>query len=299
MVPTKRGDQTSPSRSGPSFPLKGGGQEGVGAVSNRPPTRRTRSAPVHFSRHPRPLFLRGALARSIRGALKAAPTPSCPPPFRGPFRGRDPTEDGSFCHLPAEASGGDSASNSNAITLRRGAGPLKLRGTDRQRGPPRCSGSAGSRSPRKGDLAGSTGHERPRRLSATVSVLNVNTPTRLEAPPRLPPCLKTELMMPNLQYRPMLEGDVAAIARVHRRACLIAYRFMNWSYSEVEVRDWYAGKFPGLGLGTGRRRTQRRRGFRRRAGHSPRPAVRRSGSPGARDRDRVVDRRSCSGRRRC
>ena len=42
----------------------------------------------------------------------------------------------------------------------------------------------------------------------------------------------------------MLEGDVAAIARVHRRACLIAYRFMNWSYSEVEVRDWYAGKFP-------------------------------------------------------
>ena len=56
-------------------------------------------------------------------------------------------------------------------------------------------------------------------------------------------------MMPNLQYRPMREGDVAAIARVHHRACLIAYRFMNWSYSEVDVRDWYAGKFPGWDWG--------------------------------------------------
>ena len=46
-----------------------------------------------------------------------------------------------------------------------------------------------------------------------------------------------------LRYRPILEDDVAAIARVHRRACLIAYKFMNWSYSEDEVRDWYAGKF--------------------------------------------------------
>lgn len=46
-----------------------------------------------------------------------------------------------------------------------------------------------------------------------------------------------------LTYRPMVEADVAAIAGVHRRACLIAYQFMNWSYTEDEVRDWYAGKF--------------------------------------------------------
>ena len=46
-----------------------------------------------------------------------------------------------------------------------------------------------------------------------------------------------------LTYRPLVEADVPAIAGVHRRACLIAYRFMNWSYSEREVRDWYAGIF--------------------------------------------------------
>ena len=39
------------------------------------------------------------------------------------------------------------------------------------------------------------------------------------------------------------ERDIAAIARVHRRACLVAYAFMNWSHSEEEVRAWYAGKF--------------------------------------------------------
>jgi ribosomal protein S18 acetylase RimI-like enzyme len=46
-----------------------------------------------------------------------------------------------------------------------------------------------------------------------------------------------------LRYRKILEEDVAAISRVHRRACLIAYAFMNWSYSEDEVRDWYARRF--------------------------------------------------------
>jgi hypothetical protein len=40
-----------------------------------------------------------------------------------------------------------------------------------------------------------------------------------------------------VRYRQILESDVAAMARVHRRACLIAYKFMNWSYTEVEVRD--------------------------------------------------------------
>jgi ribosomal protein S18 acetylase RimI-like enzyme len=49
--------------------------------------------------------------------------------------------------------------------------------------------------------------------------------------------------MLQLEYRPLLEDDIAAIARVHRRACLIAYAFMNWSYSEEEVRHWYASKF--------------------------------------------------------
>jgi ribosomal protein S18 acetylase RimI-like enzyme len=47
----------------------------------------------------------------------------------------------------------------------------------------------------------------------------------------------------NIRYRQMIEPDVAAIARVHRRACLITYQFMNWSYRKDEVRRWYAGKF--------------------------------------------------------
>jgi ribosomal protein S18 acetylase RimI-like enzyme len=45
-----------------------------------------------------------------------------------------------------------------------------------------------------------------------------------------------------LRYRPLDHADIAAISRVHRRACLVAYAFMNWSYSEQEVRDWYAEK---------------------------------------------------------
>ena len=39
-----------------------------------------------------------------------------------------------------------------------------------------------------------------------------------------------------MHSRLLLADDVAGIARVHRRACLIAYKFMNWSYSEDEVR---------------------------------------------------------------
>jgi len=48
---------------------------------------------------------------------------------------------------------------------------------------------------------------------------------------------------PALLYRELTEQDIEAIARVHRQACLIAYAFMNWSYSEDEVRRWYAEKF--------------------------------------------------------
>ncbi|MFN4088591.1 MAG: GNAT family N-acetyltransferase, partial [Alphaproteobacteria bacterium] len=29
---------------------------------------------------------------------------------------------------------------------------------------------------------------------------------------------------------------------MHQRACSIAYRFMGWSYSEAQVRRWYATK---------------------------------------------------------
>lgn len=36
--------------------------------------------------------------------------------------------------------------------------------------------------------------------------------------------------------------DLDGISRVHWRACRVAYRFMNWSFSEDEVRRWYAGK---------------------------------------------------------
>ncbi|MEX2319483.1 MAG: GNAT family N-acetyltransferase [Bauldia sp.] len=47
----------------------------------------------------------------------------------------------------------------------------------------------------------------------------------------------------DVAYRRMVEADVPAIALVHRRACLIAYAFMDWSYSLQEVADWYGGKF--------------------------------------------------------
>jgi ribosomal protein S18 acetylase RimI-like enzyme len=46
-----------------------------------------------------------------------------------------------------------------------------------------------------------------------------------------------------MHYRELLQSDVPVIARIHRRACLIAYAFMNWSYSESDVRNWYAEKF--------------------------------------------------------
>ncbi len=48
---------------------------------------------------------------------------------------------------------------------------------------------------------------------------------------------------PQLSFRPLETKDIEAISRVHHRACLIAYRFMNWSYSLDEVERWYAGKF--------------------------------------------------------
>ena len=31
-------------------------------------------------------------------------------------------------------------------------------------------------------------------------------------------------------FRPLEPNDVEAISRVHRNACLIAYRFINWRY---------------------------------------------------------------------
>jgi ribosomal protein S18 acetylase RimI-like enzyme len=42
--------------------------------------------------------------------------------------------------------------------------------------------------------------------------------------------------------RELRATDLDAIARVHWRACRVAYRFMNWSYGEDQVRRWYAGK---------------------------------------------------------
>lgn len=49
---------------------------------------------------------------------------------------------------------------------------------------------------------------------------------------------------PRLTFRPLEATDIKAISGVHYRACLIAYRFMNWSYSLAEVEAWYATKFP-------------------------------------------------------
>jgi len=48
-----------------------------------------------------------------------------------------------------------------------------------------------------------------------------------------------------VSVRPMTAGDMAAVARVHRAACLVAYRFMNWDHGEDEIAAWYAGKFAG------------------------------------------------------
>jgi ribosomal protein S18 acetylase RimI-like enzyme len=48
---------------------------------------------------------------------------------------------------------------------------------------------------------------------------------------------------PQLTFRPFETDDLKAISLVHYRACLIAYRFMNWSYSLQEVEAWYSRKF--------------------------------------------------------
>jgi ribosomal protein S18 acetylase RimI-like enzyme len=44
------------------------------------------------------------------------------------------------------------------------------------------------------------------------------------------------------RIRPLQHVDLDGISRVHWRACRVAYRFMSWSYTEDEVRHWYAGK---------------------------------------------------------
>jgi ribosomal protein S18 acetylase RimI-like enzyme len=44
-------------------------------------------------------------------------------------------------------------------------------------------------------------------------------------------------------FRSLDRADVEAISRVHHRACLIAYRFKNWSYSLQEVEAWYSRIF--------------------------------------------------------
>jgi ribosomal protein S18 acetylase RimI-like enzyme len=49
--------------------------------------------------------------------------------------------------------------------------------------------------------------------------------------------------------RPLRPDDLDGISRVHWRACRIAYRFMSWSYTEDEVRRWYAGKLEGWDWG--------------------------------------------------
>ena len=46
-----------------------------------------------------------------------------------------------------------------------------------------------------------------------------------------------------LTFRPLKTDDLRSISLVHRHACLIAYRFMAWSYSLEEVEAWYSPKF--------------------------------------------------------
>jgi ribosomal protein S18 acetylase RimI-like enzyme len=44
------------------------------------------------------------------------------------------------------------------------------------------------------------------------------------------------------RIRALQAVDLDGISRVHWRASRTAYRFMNWSYTEDEVRHWYNGK---------------------------------------------------------
>jgi len=53
----------------------------------------------------------------------------------------------------------------------------------------------------------------------------------------------THAGVPPLTFRALTRADVAEISLVHYRACLIAYRFMAWSYSLEQVAAWYTGKF--------------------------------------------------------
>jgi ribosomal protein S18 acetylase RimI-like enzyme len=46
-----------------------------------------------------------------------------------------------------------------------------------------------------------------------------------------------------LTFRALSTADVPEISLVHHRACLVAYRFMDWSYPLEQVAAWYAGKF--------------------------------------------------------
>jgi ribosomal protein S18 acetylase RimI-like enzyme len=48
---------------------------------------------------------------------------------------------------------------------------------------------------------------------------------------------------PQRIFRPLETDDLKAISMVHHRACLIAYRFMNWSYPLQQVKAWYSRKF--------------------------------------------------------
>jgi ribosomal protein S18 acetylase RimI-like enzyme len=48
---------------------------------------------------------------------------------------------------------------------------------------------------------------------------------------------------PQLTFRPLETRDLPAISLVHHRACLIAYRFINWRYPLDDVERWYSGKF--------------------------------------------------------
>lgn len=44
--------------------------------------------------------------------------------------------------------------------------------------------------------------------------------------------------------RSLERTDIEAISQVHCRACQIAYRFMNWSYSLADVMEWHEGRLP-------------------------------------------------------
>jgi ribosomal protein S18 acetylase RimI-like enzyme len=68
------------------------------------------------------------------------------------------------------------------------------------------------------------------------------SPASSGPPPADRPRRRSRSMPATYSIRPLRADDLDDISRIHWRACRIAYRFMDWSYSLDEVRRWYADR---------------------------------------------------------